>query len=117
MSSLTQSPAWQALAAHAPSARGLSLRRVVAEDPDRARHFSLALDDLLLDFSKHLITGESWRLLLDLARERDVEGWRERMCEGEKISVTEDRAVLHVALRNRAGVPILADGQDVMPEL
>ena len=117
MSSLTQSPAWQALAAHAPSARGLSLRRLFAEDPDRAEHFSLALDDLLLDFSKHLITGETWRLLLDLARERDVEGWRERMFKGEKINVTEDRAVLHVALRNRAGTPILVDGQDVMPEV
>ena len=117
MSSLTQSPAWRALAAHAAAARGLSLRRLFAEDPDRARRFSLELDDLLLDFSKHLITGETWRLLLDLARERDVEGWRERMFRGEKINVTEDRAVLHVALRAPRDATILVDGHDVVPDV
>ena len=90
MSSLTQSPAWRALAAHAAAARGLSLRRLFAEDPDRAKHFSLALDDLLLDFSKHLITEETWRLLLDLARERDVEGWRERMFGGDNAACGRD---------------------------
>ena len=71
--------------------------------------------DLLLDFSKNRITAETLPLLLDLAREADLEGWRERMFAGERINTTEDRAVLHVALRNRANRPILVDGADVMP--
>ena len=80
-----------------------------------ASAFSLRLGDLLLDYSKHRITADTMELLFELARSMDVEGWRDRMFTGDKINATENRAVLHVALRNRSGRPILVDGSDVMP--
>ncbi|MCB1719908.1 MAG: glucose-6-phosphate isomerase, partial [Candidatus Competibacteraceae bacterium] len=76
---------------------------------------SFHLDDLLVDLSKQRITTETLTLLLDLAREADIEGWRERMFSGERINSTEDRAVLHIALRNRPDRPVMVDGEDVMP--
>jgi glucose-6-phosphate isomerase len=115
MSILTTSPAWQALAAHAETLRDVHLRELFARDPERFAKLSLRLDDLLLDCSKHRVTDDTLRLLLDLARATDVEGWRDRMLAGEKINATEGRAVLHTALRNRSGRPVLVDGQDVMP--
>ncbi len=115
MTTLTASPAWQALQAHSATIRSLHLRDLFAQDPERFDRFSIRLGDLLLDYSKHQITTETMGLLLDLARQADVEGWRDRMFAGEKINTTEDRAVLHVALRNRTNQPILVDGADVMP--
>jgi glucose-6-phosphate isomerase len=115
MTALTASPAWQALEAHVDAMRGVHLRELFARDPERFAKLSLRLDDLLLDYSKHRVTEETLRLLLDLARATDVEGWRDRMLQGEKINATENRAVLHTALRNRSGRPVLVDGQDVMP--
>jgi glucose-6-phosphate isomerase len=100
---------------HAGSIAGIHLRDLFAEDPQRFARFSLSFDDLLLDFSKNRITAETLQLLLDLARQADLEGWRERMFAGERINITEDRAVLHIALRNRSNDPILVDGADVMP--
>jgi glucose-6-phosphate isomerase len=117
MSELTQSPAWTALAAHRREMDTVHMRDLFAGDPGRFDRFSLRLGDLLLDYSKNRITDETVRLLLDLARARRVEAWRDRMFAGEKINVTENRAVLHVALRNRSGRPIRVDGQDVMPEI
>jgi glucose-6-phosphate isomerase len=117
MTALTSSPAWQALSAHADRMRGAHLRDLFAADPDRFARFSLRLEDLLLDYSKHLIDAEAMRLLLDLARRADVENWRAMMFEGAKINHTEHRAVLHTALRNRSGRPILVDGKDVMPDV
>lgn len=114
---LTASPAWKALAARAAELRGVHLRDLFAADPDRFARFSLRLDDLLLDWSKHRVDAEAMRLLLDLARAADVENWRAMMFEGAKINFTENRAVLHVALRNRSNRPILVDGADVMPEV
>jgi glucose-6-phosphate isomerase len=115
MSALTSSAAWQALQRHAEAAAGLHLRDLFAEDPKRFERFSLREGDLLLDVSKNRITAETLRLLLDLARAADLEGWRDRMFAGERINSTEDRAVLHIALRNRANRRVLVDGQDVMP--
>jgi glucose-6-phosphate isomerase len=115
MTTLTASPAWQALEAHAGSLRGSTLRELFAGDPQRFTRFSLRLDDLLVDYSKNRVTAETMRLLNDLARFADVEGWRARMFNGEAINFTERRAVLHVALRNRSKRPILVDGADVMP--
>jgi glucose-6-phosphate isomerase len=115
MSALTSSPAWQALVRHAGSMAETHLRDLFAEDPQRFARFSLSFDDLLLDFSKNRITSETLQLLLGLARQADLEGWRERMFAGERINITEDRAVLHIALRNRSNDPILVDGADVMP--
>jgi glucose-6-phosphate isomerase len=115
MTTITASPAWQALQAHASTVRGLHLRELFAADPQRFASFSAKLGDLLLDYSKHRITRETLDLLFALARQADVESWRDRMFAGEKINTTENRAVLHVALRNRSGRPILVDGADVMP--
>ncbi len=117
MSSLTESPAWKALEAHFSGARHLHMRDLFAQDPQRFDRFSARVGDLLVDYSKNRITEETMRLLLALARQADVEGWRDRMFAGERINVTEGRAVLHVALRNRSNTPILVDGQDVMPEV
>ena len=114
---LVTSPVWQALAAHAETMSEAHLRDLFARDPDRFERFSLCFEDLLLDYSKHRVTEETMRLLLDLARARDLEGWRARMFAGDKINATEGRAVLHVALRNRSLGPIRVDGQDVMPEV
>jgi glucose-6-phosphate isomerase len=115
MSALTGSAAWRVLERHAETMAGEHLRDLFVSDPDRFARFSLRLDDLLLDYSKNRITEETLRLLLDLARQADVEGWRDRMFVGDRINTTEDRAVLHVALRNRSNRKILVDGQDVMP--
>ncbi|MDY6951590.1 MAG: glucose-6-phosphate isomerase, partial [Thermodesulfobacteriota bacterium] len=79
--------------------------------------FSLRLNNLLLDYSKNRITEQTMSLLFDLAAQADVKGWTEKMFAGEKINVTEDRAVLHVALRNRSSRPVLVDGKDVMSQI
>jgi len=115
MSTLTQSPAYQALQKHYAQIAPKHMRDLFQEDPSRFDKFSLRVNDILLDYSKNRITSQTMRLLLDLAREAEVEQWRDRMFAGEKINFTEKRAVLHVALRNRSNRPILVDGQDVMP--
>ena len=115
MTDIAASPAWHALAAHAEALRDRHLRDLFAGDPQRFERFSLRLEDLLFDYSKNRIDAHTLPLLVDLARAADVEGWRERMFAGEAINVTENRAVLHIALRNRSGRPILVDGEDVMP--
>ena len=117
MPSPKSQPAWASLAAHYAQAKGLHLRDLFAGDPQRFARFSGRVGDLLVDYSKHRITEETLRLLLDLARQQDLEGWRDRMFAGETINVTEGRAVLHLALRNRVNRPILVDGHDVMPEV
>ena len=117
MSALTQSPAWQALARHHAATQGTHLRDLFAADPERFERFSLDTGALLLDYSKHRVTVETMTLLFDLARQARVFEWRDKMFAGEKINRTEDRAVLHVALRNRSSAPILVDGKDVMPEV
>lgn len=118
MSALTQSAAWQALLAHRAACGQWTMRELFAADPERFKRHSLRLDDLLLDYSKNLITDETMALLCDLARQADVAGWRERMFSGEKINSTEHRAVLHTALRaatDPAHAPVLVDGKDVLP--
>ncbi|AOV18436.1 glucose-6-phosphate isomerase [Acidihalobacter aeolianus] len=112
---LTELPTWQALKQHFEEISGLHMRDLFAADSERFARFSLQLDDLLLDYSKNRITDETLALLQDLARERDVTGWRDRMFAGETINVSEQRAVLHIALRNRSGQPIRVGGEDVMP--
>ena len=117
MSSLTSSPTWQNLQKHYDAQKDVQMRDLFAKDPERFKTFSLDFDGLLLDFSKNRITGETMKLLQALAVERDVPGWAKRMFNGEKINLTENRAVLHVALRNRTNRPIFVDGKDVMPEV
>src|SRR5437868_7030753 len=114
---LKDSPAWTALARHHDQMRAVQMRDLFAGDPSRFGNLSLRLGDLLVDYSKHRVTAETMRLLFALARQQQVEQWRDRMFAGEKINLTEKRAVLHVALRNRSGKPVLVDGKDVMPEV
>jgi glucose-6-phosphate isomerase len=117
MATPTDSTAWKALAAHRAKMADVHMRQLFAEDPERFTRFSLRLGDLLFDYSKHRITAETVKLLLELARERGVFALRDRMFAGEKINITENRAVLHVALRNRSNRPIVVDGEDVMPKV
>ena len=115
MPKLSNSPAWLALQAHQQTIAETHMRDLFAADPDRFEKFSILFNDMLFDFSKHRITEETLHLLLDLAREMDVKGWTEKMFNGEPINFTENRAVLHIALRNRSNRPILVNGKDVMP--
>nr|WP_294518487.1 glucose-6-phosphate isomerase [uncultured Rhodopila sp.] len=117
MTALTQTPAWQALVAHHAEIKDVHLRRLFADDPARAEHFSVEGAGLFLDYSKNRISGETIRLLLRLAEEREVARRREAMFSGEKINTTERRAVLHVALRAPRGTTIEVDGVDVVPEV
>jgi glucose-6-phosphate isomerase len=117
MSTLTQSPAWQALARHHETARTLHMRALFAEDAMRFDRFSIDLGEVFLDYSKNRVTAETMRLLVALAEQQKIAEWRDRMFAGEKINRTENRAVLHTALRNRANRPVEVDGKDVMPEV
>ena len=117
MSQLQQSPEWQQLVTHANGLRQRHLRDLFAADPQRAAKFSRSDLNLLFDFSRQLIDEETIRLLLALAQARGLKERIAAMFAGEKINITENRAVLHIALRNRTDRPILVDGQDVMPEV
>lgn len=117
MSALTSTPAWQNLQSHFDAQKDVQMCDLFAQDPDRFGKFSLEFEGILFDFSKNRITGETLSLLRALAVERDVPGWARKMFTGEKINITEGRAVLHIALRNRSNGPILVDGVDVMPEV
>ncbi|MEM7809261.1 MAG: glucose-6-phosphate isomerase, partial [Planctomycetota bacterium] len=108
---------WKQLADHYKAVEPLHMRDLFRDDPGRAERFSRDTLGLLVDFSKHRITDDTLDLLLKLAAEAGVEQMRDKMFAGEKINVTEDRAVLHVALRNRSDAPIHVDGQDVMPSV
>ena len=101
MGELTQSPLWRVLEEHAGELRRVAMRDLFAGDPHRFDRFSLRFEDFLVDYSKNRITEETVGLLLALARARGVEEWRDRMFAGGRINVTENRAVLHIALRNR----------------
>ncbi|RMG91062.1 MAG: glucose-6-phosphate isomerase [Zetaproteobacteria bacterium] len=114
---LRQTRAWQALEQHAQAMKSVHMRELFQQDPHRFERFSLQLEHMLVDYSKNIITDETMALLMQLARERELGQWIVRMFEGEKINLTENRAVLHVALRNRSNRPILVDGQDVMPKV
>jgi glucose-6-phosphate isomerase len=114
---LTALPEWQALAVHHRALGALNLRDVFAADPDRAVRLSLEAVGLHADFSKHLLTDETVALLLALARAVDLPSWIGRLFRGDAINNTEQRAVLHVALRNRSGRPMAVDGVDVMPDV
>jgi glucose-6-phosphate isomerase len=111
MTTLTSSPIWQALTAHQQQIAPQHMRDLFAADPARFDKFSLRLDDILFDYAKNRLTDETMGLLLALAEQVDLHGRIQAMFSGEKINNTEDRAVLHVALRNRANRPILVDGR------
>ena len=110
-------PAWKELEAHGRKMRTVHLRRLFAEDPGRGERFAAEAAGLYLDYSKNRIDGETLRLLMRLAEERGLRGRIEAMFRGEKINTTEQRAVLHTALRAPAGERIVVDGIDVVPEV
>jgi len=117
VSDLTQLSEWKKLETHAKTMRQVHMRDLFAADPDRFKHNSIQVGDMLVDYSKNIVTEETKQMLFDLARARDVTGWTERLLNGEKINNTENRAVLHTALRNRSNRPIVVDGKDVMPDV
>ncbi len=114
----TQTAAWQALQKHFDEIKDVTIADLFAKDGDRFSKFSATFDDqMLVDYSKNRITEETLAKLQDLAKECDLAGAIKSMFSGEKINRTENRAVLHIALRNRSNTPILVDGKDVMPEV
>ncbi|MER5298304.1 glucose-6-phosphate isomerase [Streptomyces lasiicapitis] len=112
---LNQTPEWTALAKHKEQLGEVRLRELFDTDPARGTGYTLRVGDLHIDYSKHLVTDETLALLRDLAAATDVFGLRDAMFRGEKINTTEDRAVLHTALRAPAGAVVEVDGEDVVP--
>jgi len=117
MTSLTNYPVWDKLCAHQKTIVPMHMRDLFAADPKRFEKYSLKFADLLFDYSKHRITDETLPLLFQMAREANIEASRDKMFAGEKINITENRAVLHTALRNRSNTPVYVDGHDVMPDV
>lgn len=117
MTRLNERAEWKKLVSHGKSMKKKHLRELFAEDPKRAKKFSMQVGDLFLDYSKNRIAGRTMIYLQALAESAGLSSAIAAMFSGEKINRTENRAVLHVALRNRSNTPILVDGKDVMPEV
>ncbi|MBF0139455.1 MAG: glucose-6-phosphate isomerase [Magnetococcales bacterium] len=117
MALVNRYPQWKALETHRDQNARMTMRELFAKDPGRFQTFSLRLEEMLFDYSKNCVTSETMKLLMDLARACDVEGWRERMFTGDIINNTEKRAVGHVALRRQSDEPFQVAGKDVMPEV
>lgn len=117
MSEINQTPEWAALEAHWPEIEPLHMRELFHDNPERSGQMSIRQCGIMLDYSKNRVTPKTLNLLLGLANAADVDGWRRRMFSADRINITENRAVLHVALRNRSNRPIWFDGKDVMPEV
>src|SRR5262245_46856675 len=113
---LTRGQSWKALAKHYESMRNVHLRTLFADDPKRGERFTLDAAGLFLDYSKNRITDETITLLCQLARECALASRIEAMFGGDKINVTEDRAVFHVALRTPRSKSLVIDGKDVVAE-
>ena len=112
---LTESREWKALQSHFEEMKDVHIRDLFADDPDRATRFTVESMGLYVDYSKHRITQKTMDLLLKLAEASNLGGAITDMFTGKKINITEDRPVLHIALRNRSNTPIYVDGKDVMP--
>ena len=113
----TTTPAWEELETHINELDDTSLSELFAADPHRFDKYHLKACDILVDFSKNLVTDKTMALLYDLARQTDVADAIEKMFAGDRINQTENRAVLHTALRNRDNTPVYVDGQDVMSQV
>jgi glucose-6-phosphate isomerase len=114
---ISATPEWQALARHHDQIRDVHLRELFDEDPDRGTELTLTVGDLYIDYSKHRITAETLALLIDLANAAGLEQKRDAMFAGAHINTSEDRAVLHTALRQPRDVKLIVDGQDVVAEV
>ena len=117
MAPLTERPAWKALEAHYQQVRELHLRKLFADDPGRGERMTAEAVGLYLDYSKNRVTDETLKLLVQLAEESGLRARIDAMFRGEKINLTENRAVLHVALRAPKGASIIVDGENVVPEV
>jgi glucose-6-phosphate isomerase len=117
ISDITATPAWNALVRHHQEVGNKHLREFFAEDPARGRELTLTLGDLYVDYSKHRVTRETLGLLVDLAKAADLEGKRDAMFAGAHINTSEDRAVLHTALRLPKDATLTVDGQDVVADV
>ena len=117
MTEINQTAEWAALQDHWGEIASLHMRDLFQENPERAEQMTLRSCGILLDYSKNRITRKTLSLLRELALVADVDGWRRRLFSGDRLNITENRAVLHVALRNRSNRPIYADGEDVMPQV
>ena len=113
----TTTSAWQQLQEHYQEMKSIHLKELFKEEENRFKKYSLAAPDIIWDYSKNIITDKTLQLLLQLAEECELQSAMEAMFNGEKINETEDRAVLHTALRNFSGKPVLLDGKNVMPEV
>lgn len=113
----TQTKAWKALEAHYEDMKEVSMKSLFAKDADRFGKFSMRFENMLIDYSKNRITEQTVQLLLQLARECHLEGGIKKMFNGAKINETENRAVLHIALRNQSDRRIEVEGEDVMPKV
>jgi len=114
---ISTTSAWKALTAHHAAVEATTLRELFADDPDRGRELTLSVGDLYIDYSKHRVTRETLALLLDLARAAGLEERRDAMFAGQHINTSEDRAVLHTALRLPRGASLVVDGQDVVADV
>ena len=114
-SPLINTPAWLALLDHFKRVEKIHMVDLFEQDPKRFERYSLAFNDMLIDYSKNRVTDVTMQLLFDLAKQAEVEKWRDKMFSGDKINNTEGRAVLHTALRNRSGKPVFVDDENVMP--
>jgi len=113
----TKTPAWDKLAKHYEALKHFSIKDSFISDKYRFHKFSIIFEDILLDYSKNIITRKTMSLLLELARETGVKDAIEQMFSGQAINETENRCVLHTALRNLSNIPVLVSGKDIMPEV
>ena len=117
MASIKKTSSWKTLEAHLKSIKDVHMRDLFSKDENRFKKNHILFDDFLVDYSKNRITEETKKNLISLAKEANIENWRDKLFSGDKINFTENRSVLHVALRNRSNKPIYSDGKDVMPDV
>ena len=113
----TETQSWKDLIVHFKEMKSLHMKDLFASDPERFNKYTIRFNDILVDYSKNIITGETLRLLLNLIEEVGLKDAIDKMFSGDRINETEERAVLHIALRNRESTPIYVNGKDVMPEV
>ncbi|MGH2566166.1 MAG: glucose-6-phosphate isomerase, partial [Ginsengibacter sp.] len=113
----TETESWQQLQQHFEEMKNVRIKDLFMDDPERFQKYSFSVPEIVFDFSKNIINGTTIRLLLQLADECGLREAIDAMFTGEKINETEDRSVLHTALRNFSGEPVVSDGKDVMPEV
>ena len=113
----TETQSWENLIVHFKEMKSLHMKDLFASDPERFNKYTIRFNDILVDYSKNIITEETLRLLLNLIEEVGLKDAIDKMFSGDRINETEERAVLHIALRNRESIPIYVNGKDVMPEV